>query len=86
MPGDYAGDVRRKILSQYHELMKDLGGIDRMNALNHSVKDIIDSNAYQTVWDKYWNDTKLITCARTCGTIDIAKPKDQFREKEKINE
>jgi MoaA/NifB/PqqE/SkfB family radical SAM enzyme len=85
-PGDYAGNVRRKILLQYYDLMTDLGGIDNMNALNRSVKDIVDSTEYQTVWHKYWNDTKLITCARTCGTIDIAKPKDQFREKEKINE
>jgi hypothetical protein len=48
--------------------------------LKKSVREIIDSQEYQTVWDKYWNDKKLLTCVRTCGKTDLSKPKDQFIE------
>lgn len=80
-PNDYAASVRYKILEQYYDLVDSLGGIDNLNTLNRSVKDIIDSNEYQSVWGTYWNEKKLITCARTCGSfkeVEISKPKDQF--------
>jgi MoaA/NifB/PqqE/SkfB family radical SAM enzyme len=69
--------LRQIALDQYHELVRDLGEI---NTLKKSVREIIDSQEYQTVWDKYWNDKKLLTCVRTCGKTDLSKPKDQFIE------
>jgi hypothetical protein len=50
------------MLKQHWNLMADLGDT---NTLHRSVKDIVDSEEYQTVWNKYWNKDKLITCART---------------------
>jgi MoaA/NifB/PqqE/SkfB family radical SAM enzyme len=88
-PDDYAGNVRLEVLSQYHELVKSLGGIDKLNAVNNSIKSIIDSHEYQTVWNHYWDNKKLITCARTCGVMkenNISKPSDQFIETLTINE
>jgi len=70
--------VRQEILKQYHMLIEDLGGIDNIDTKNRSVKEIVDSEEYQTVWDKYWHEQKLITCARTCGTNKLSKPRDQF--------
>mgnify|MGYP006268463523 CR=1 FL=1 len=73
---DGAFEVRSKMLEQHNELMSRLGNT---NTLIRSVKDIIESTEYQTVWDEYWNTNKLIVCARTCGiNTDFAKPKDQF--------
>ena len=80
-PNDLAKDIRQKIKSQHSSLIADLGNT---NALNHSIKDVIDSNAWQTVWDKYWHAEKLITCARTCGVNKLSKPKDQFIDKVEI--
>ena len=70
--------IRQKMHSQYQDLINDLGNT---NALERSVKDIINSTPWQTVWNKYWGEKKLITCARTCGVNKLSKPKDQFIEK-----
>ncbi|MDA7712391.1 radical SAM protein [bacterium] len=76
-PNDLAKDIREKMKSQHSSLIADLGNT---NGLDRSIKDVIDSNAWQTVWHKYWNSEKLITCARTCGVNKLSKPKDQFIE------
>jgi MoaA/NifB/PqqE/SkfB family radical SAM enzyme len=81
-PNELAKDIRQKIKSQYSSLITDLGNT---NALDHSIKDIIDSNSWQTVWHKYWNTHKLITCARTCGVNKLSKPKDQFIQRENLD-
>lgn len=71
--------IREDILQQYKSLVADLGGIDALNATKVSVKDIINSSAYQSVWQRYWDAKGLITCARTCGvTTAYSTPKDQF--------
>lgn len=74
-------DVRKKILDQYFELVKDLRII---NTLEKSIKEIINSTEYQNVWNKYWHDRKLITCARTCGKNNLSKPIDQFVERKEL--
>ena len=61
---------------QYLDLIDNLGNT---NALEVSLKDVIDSTPWQTVWKDYWGKNKLITCARTCGKVkELPKPKDQF--------
>ena len=73
---DEAFEVRNEMLRQHHELVASLGNI---NSHTRSIKDIVDSTEYQTVWNAYWTTNKLITCARTCGTnTDFAKPRDQI--------
>lgn len=78
--------IRDEVMEQYRDLLTDFGGIDNLDTRKRSVKDIIDSNEYQTVWAKWWNDPKMITCARTCGTNNISKPTDQFIKRENFNE
>jgi len=69
-------DVRTDMLCQHHELVNSLGNV---NAFTKTVKDIIESDQYQTVWDDYWTTNKLITCARTCSiNTDFIKPRDQI--------
>lgn len=77
--------IRQEVFDQYEQLISDFGGKDAIDANVKSVRDIIDSHEYQTLWTKYWTDPKLITCARTCGTNKISKPIDQFIEREQIN-
>lgn len=71
-----------EIKNQHIELMKDLKG--PLDSKNSSLRSIIDSIKYQTVWNKYWTDSKLITCARTCGTNNLSKSKDQFINRETL--
>jgi MoaA/NifB/PqqE/SkfB family radical SAM enzyme len=74
---DATKTIRLEIEQQYADLINDLGNT---NALEHTVQSVIDSDAWQTVWNKYWGAEKLITCARTCGVNKLSKPKDQFIE------
>lgn len=74
-----AVEVKKEMLTQYHNLVSKLGGIENINSCKKSIESIIDSTEYQTVWDEFWTTNKLITCARTCGKTNIfAKPRDQF--------
>lgn len=73
---DEALEVKTEMLRQHKELVNNLGEI---NAFDKPVKDIIESNKYQTAWDDYWTTNKLITCARTCSVnTDFVKPRDQI--------
>ena len=79
--------VKQEILKQYHSLINDLGGVDQVDTNKHSIEDIINSNEYQTVWNKYWHgETKLISCVRACGVNKLSKPKDQFTDRDNFNE
>jgi MoaA/NifB/PqqE/SkfB family radical SAM enzyme len=78
--------IRNQMLEQYYELVESLGGADAVNTAYHTVKNIIDSSEYQTIWDFYWNESKLITCARSCGVMPdyFSTPNDQFITREKL--
>ena len=80
-PTDVAREIKHEIETQYKALITDLGDT---NALKSSIKEIVSTDAWQTVWNKYWNTQKLITCARTCGVNKLSKPKDQFIEKTEL--
>jgi len=83
-PGSTIAGIRQVISEQYNSMIEDFGGINKIDTKQHSIKDIIDSTAYQTVWDKYWSNPKMITCARACGTNTLSKPKDQFAHRENL--
>jgi hypothetical protein len=70
--------VHDKILKQYYELVDSLGGLDTVDAMKHHIQDIINADVWQNVWNEYWTDKKLITCARVCGKTQTSKPIDQF--------
>jgi MoaA/NifB/PqqE/SkfB family radical SAM enzyme len=85
---DLTFPVRQQIKKQYAELVESLGGIEQLDATNTGIKNVLTSDSWQTVWDYYWNDYKLIVCARTCGITpsqQISKPKDQFVERTGLN-
>jgi hypothetical protein len=71
-------DILKTMLEQHNDMMNSLG---ETNTIKKSVKDIIESTAYQTVWTDYWSVKKLLICVRTCGTgpvINFSKPREQF--------
>lgn len=64
-----------------NELVSELGGYDAINLLQHSIKDIIDDTMWQSIWEKYWQQKKLATCAKVCGTFPekiLPQHNDQF--------
>lgn len=79
-PNHVNNDVADDMRNQYSRLIDELGGIEKLNALN-GIKTVIDSTIWQTIWYKKWTSDKFITCARVCGkfkTVDFGQPNDQF--------
>jgi MoaA/NifB/PqqE/SkfB family radical SAM enzyme len=71
-------EILKTMLAQHNDMMTSLG---ETNTIKKSVKDIIESEEYQTVWTDYWSVKKLLICARTCGkgvAIDFSRQRDQF--------
>jgi MoaA/NifB/PqqE/SkfB family radical SAM enzyme len=79
-------NIRGKILEQYNDLVSSFGGIEKLSGLHRSLHEIIDSIEYQNLWNIYWTDKKLITCARSCGKMKelFSSPRDQFIETENL--
>lgn len=75
-------DIRLHIEDQYAELVQELGNT---NVLENSIKGIVESNLYQTVWNKYWTVKKLYTCARTCGN-KLQSPSQQINNASKVSQ
>lgn len=77
--------IREEISKEYSNLLDALGGGISLDTKQHSIKDIINSESYQTVWNRFWKEKKLITCTRTCGvTKEFSKPAEQFTSVESL--
>ena len=78
--------IRTEMLRQHHKMIDRLGVV---NTLARSIKEIINSDQYQKIWNDCWSTDKLITCVRTCGVsnnITFSQPTDQFEKTEKLYE
>lgn len=61
---DISAEIRMEMKRQHESMVERLGEI---NVLKRSVKDIVNSTEFQTMWNDYWGEDKLIICARSCG-------------------
>jgi len=80
--------IRNEINREYWKIVNDFGGRKNLNATLKTVKDIVDSKEYQNLWDWYWSEKSIITCARMCGKVKdlYSKPNDQFTETQNFYE
>jgi hypothetical protein len=84
IPG--AKQMRLQMLKEYNSLIEVLGGVDLQNSNCYSIKDIINSDSYQTVWHEFWTNKQLTMCAGVCGTSpQISKPKEMFIERNDLD-
>lgn len=70
-------EVLATMLAQHENLMNKLGNT---NTIDRTIKDIVDSKEYQTVWEEMWNVQKMLICAKTCGVdVGFSQPRDQWK-------
>jgi|SaaInlV_125m_DNA_1040241.scaffolds.fasta_scaffold09571_3 MoaA/NifB/PqqE/SkfB family radical SAM enzyme len=75
-------DSYQRVKEQYLMIVESLGGFEKLNTINNTVEDIINSKEYQTVWDYYWSNNKPIMCVKSCSKIDnVMRPQDQYIKK-----
>jgi len=79
--------IRQEIRKQYDALVDYLGGIEQLSAIQVGIKNVLDSSFWQSAWNIFWNEKKLIMCARICGDTElISKPDDQFIKREQLQQ
>lgn len=74
--------------SAINELVDSIGGYGSIDLRNRSIKDILDDPKWRNVWKRYWDQKRLATCAKTCGTFPekiITQYDDQFIKVEELN-
>ena len=83
---DAAFAVRKKIQQQHQQMVDILGEV---NTFKRSIKNIVDSDAYQNIWNDMWSgQNKNIICSRSCGVhkqVEISRCTDQFLEVTKFD-
>ena len=79
IPNDITKEVRQKMLEQHWE-MRQKFAFD--SAKTKGIKNIVNSQEYQTVWNEYWSSqNKSYTCVRSCGkNVNFAQTSQQFLE------
>jgi len=71
-----------------NELIESVGGYSSIDLTKKSLKDILSDKQWSGIWQKYWNDKKLATCAKTCGIFPqkiLTQYEDQFLKVEQLN-
>ena len=66
-------------------VLERFGGMEQFNLRNRTIKEIVDSEEWQTVWDDVFSNNDLTVCARVCGKFPekiISQCRDQFLDLE----
>lgn len=72
----------------FQNVLKQFGGVEQFNLRNRTIKEIINSHEWQTVWDRTFEENSLRICTRTCGKfpeVSISQTQDQFLNLEVFN-
>lgn len=81
---DFKFPYMQRIEKECNELVNEIGGWDFLSMDLNTVENVINSVPWQTVWDKYWNEKKLLICTKNCGISqfkNISKTSDQVTKK-----
>ena len=72
----------------FSKLVDEFGGLDAFNIRLHTIQEIVDSEAWQTKWNRVFKDNSVHVCARVCGKFPeptISQCRDQFLDLEEFN-
>ena len=89
IPSQLVYDYRNDAQESLQRLLTRFGGMEYFNLRNYSIQEVIDSEAWQTLWDEAFEKNTLPTCARTCGKFPepvVSQCRDQFVDLDEFNE
>lgn len=66
-PNDMLHPYLNRINIECNKLLEELGGTKFLSLDQNSIKNIIESDAWQNIWDKKWNNKDLLICSKNCG-------------------
>jgi MoaA/NifB/PqqE/SkfB family radical SAM enzyme len=88
-PEQLVYNYQQDSMATFNTMLDRFGGMEQFNLRNRSVEEIVDSEAWQTVWDDIFANNKLHVCARVCGKFPepvISQCRDQFLDLDNFNE
>jgi MoaA/NifB/PqqE/SkfB family radical SAM enzyme len=74
---------------QLNRVIGYFGDIENFNLNKKTIKEIIDSDEWQTIWENEFKKNSLPVCSRTCGKFEekiISQSRDQFIELRNFDE
>lgn len=80
-PNDMLFESKNENRNILNSLLSPFGGMEGLNLKNISIKELVESETWQSVWVSSFVDNKLPTCARQCGKWDqsiVSQCRDQF--------
>jgi MoaA/NifB/PqqE/SkfB family radical SAM enzyme len=88
-PDQIVHNYRLDSLDSLNRTLDRFGGIEQFNLRHRTIKEIVDSEAWQTIWNDTFENDKMPVCARTCGKWNqqlISQCRDQFLDLEEFDE
>lgn len=86
-PTDLVYEYITESKNQLNELFKLFGGQQNLNLKNRTIREIVNSEEWQTLWDQHFS--QLNVCARICGKIPkdkLSQCLDQYLDLKKLND
>jgi hypothetical protein len=82
LPGfEIQNQVGAKVKQDVYNLINELGGDDKINALNYGIKNIIENTQWQTIWHDKWASNKSMCCTAMCSASSpFIKLSEQFQD------
>lgn len=87
-PSDIINKYQTDQTKNVNELVDSIGGYTSINLMKRSIKEITEDVRWSNVWQEYWDNKQLATCAKTCGVYSekiMTQPHDQNIKKESFN-
>ncbi len=88
-PEQLVYNYQQDSMSSFNKMLERFGGMEWFNLRNQSLKDAINSEQWQTIWDDIFKNNELMVCARVCGKFPepvISQCRDQFLDLKEFNE
>jgi MoaA/NifB/PqqE/SkfB family radical SAM enzyme len=60
-------DAGYRVRENFNQLIESLGGKEKLNLKNNSIRDIIDSLEWRTVWNNKWQNKESEVCIKFCS-------------------
>jgi len=62
-------ETGREIQSEVFSIIRELGGLDALDSKQHSIKDIMNAESWQTLLHKKWDEYSSSACKLICGDV-----------------
>jgi len=70
-PNDILHPYILRINKECDQLISDLGGYDFLSLDKNTIKNIINSKVWQTIYENKWKNKDLLICSKNCGVSKV---------------